>query len=38
MDADASRAILSRMDREDADQARNLLAYATDCAGGLMIS
>ena len=38
MDADTSRAILLRMDREDADEARKLLAYATDSAGGLMIS
>lgn len=38
MDADASQAILSKMGREDADEARMLLEYASDCAGGLMIS
>ena len=38
MDADASRAILDQMDREDADEARMMLRYAPDCAGGLMVS
>jgi magnesium transporter len=38
MDADASRAILAKMDRKDAAEARMLLAYPTDCAGGIMIS
>lgn len=38
MDEDASQAILAKMDREDAEEARMLLAYAPDCAGGLMIS
>jgi len=38
MDEDASQAILANMDREDADEARMLLEYAPDCAGGLMIS
>jgi magnesium transporter len=38
MEPDASRAILARMDREDAEEARMLLAYPTDCAGGIMIS
>ena len=38
MDEDASQAILASMDREDADEARMLLEYAPDSAGGLMIS
>ena len=38
MDEDVSRAILEKMDREDAKEARMFLEYATDCAGGLMIS
>ena len=38
MDEDASQAILAKMDRKDADEARMLLEYAPDCAGGLMIS
>jgi magnesium transporter len=38
MDEDASTAILAKMDREDAREARMLLEYAPDCAGGLMIS
>jgi len=38
MDADASQAILAKMDRQDAADARKLLEYAPDCAGGLMIS
>ena len=38
MDADVSQAILAKMDRKDAEEARMLLAYTPDCAGGLMIS
>ena len=38
MDEDASQAILAKMDREDAKEARMWLEYATDSAGGLMIS
>ena len=38
MDEGASQAILAKMDREDAEEARMLLEYAPDCAGGLMIS
>jgi len=38
MGEDASQAILAKMNREDADEARMLLEYAPDCAGGLMIS
>ena len=38
MDEDASQAILASMDREDADEARMMLEYAPDSAGGLMIS
>jgi len=38
MDEDASQAILAKMDQEDAKEARMLLEYAPDCAGGLMIS
>ncbi len=38
MDADASQAILAKMDRKEAAEARMLLEYAPDCAGGLMIS
>ena len=38
MDADTSQAILEKMDRRDAEEARMLLAYTPDCAGGLMIS
>ncbi len=38
MDSDSSQAILAEMDREDAKEARMLLEYAPDCAGGLMIS
>lgn len=38
MDGDASHAILAKMSREDAEEARMLLAYDADCAGGLMIS
>ena len=38
MDEDASQAILSKMHREEAKEARRLLEYEPDCAGGLMIS
>ena len=38
MDDDVSQAILAKMDREDAAEARMLLEYPPDCAGGLMIS
>lgn len=38
MDKSASQAILAKMGREDAKEARMLLQYAPDCAGGLMIS
>ena len=38
MDEEASQAILAKMDREDATEARRLLEYPPDCAGGLMIS
>jgi magnesium transporter len=38
MDEEASEAILAQMDQEDADEARMLLEYPQDCAGGLMIS
>ncbi|MDH3268041.1 MAG: magnesium transporter [Ignavibacteria bacterium] len=38
MDDDASQAILSKMHREEAKEARMLLEYEPDCAGGLMIS
>lgn len=38
MDEDASQAILAKMDLEDAQEARMMLEYAPDCAGGLMIS
>jgi magnesium transporter len=38
MDQDASQEILARMNRKDAEEARRLLEYAPDCAGGLMIS
>ncbi|MEJ2195396.1 MAG: CBS domain-containing protein [Ignavibacteriaceae bacterium] len=38
MDDDASQAILGKMHREDAKEARMLMEYAPDCAGGLMIS
>lgn len=38
MEADASQAILAKMDRKEAEEARMLLAYIPDCAGGLMIS
>ncbi|MBN1903618.1 MAG: magnesium transporter [Deltaproteobacteria bacterium] len=38
MDEESSHAILEKMDREDADEARMMLEYPPDCAGGLMIS
>ncbi|MEW6333617.1 MAG: magnesium transporter [Thermodesulfobacteriota bacterium] len=38
MDDDVSQAILEKMDREDAREARMMLEYPPDCAGGLMIS
>ena len=38
IDEDASQAILEKMDRQEAGEARMMLAYAPDCAGGLMIS
>jgi magnesium transporter len=38
MNEDASQAILAEMDQEDAKEARILLEYAPDCAGGLMNS
>lgn len=38
MDEDASQAILEKMQREDAQEARMMLEYEPDCAGGLMIS
>jgi len=38
MDEDASQAILAKMGKDDAKEARKLLDYAPDCAGGLMIS
>ncbi len=38
MDEQASQAILAAMGREDAKEARMLLEYDPDCAGGLMIS
>lgn len=38
MDGEASQAILEKMDREDAEEARMLLEYPPECAGGLMIS
>ncbi len=38
MDEDASKAILEKMQLEDAKEARMMLKYPADCAGGLMIS
>lgn len=38
MDSGASNAILMNMHLDDANEARLLLAYDADCAGGLMIS
>lgn len=38
MELESRNAILSKMHQEDADEARKLMAYDPDCAGGLMIS
>jgi len=38
MNQEATLAILDKMDQEDAREARMLLEYPADCAGGLMIS
>lgn len=38
MDEDASNAILAQMDKVEAQEARMLLEYPADCAGGIMIS
>ena len=38
MDSDASASILSQMEPDDAEEARTLLNYPPDSAGGLMIS
>jgi magnesium transporter len=38
MGEEASHAILAKMDKEDAEEARMLLEYDPNCAGGLMIS
>jgi len=38
MDEDASRAILAKMHGEEAKEARMMLEYEPDCAGGIMIS
>ena len=38
MDEDASQAILAKMHRQEAKEARMMLEYEPDCAGGLMIS
>ncbi len=38
MDEQASHAILAKMGKEDAKEARMLLEYDPNCAGGLMIS
>ncbi len=38
MDKITSQAILAEMDKEEAEEARKLLEYPPDCAGGLMIS
>ena len=38
IDADTSRAILAKMDHEGAREARMMMAYDQNCAGGLMIS
>lgn len=38
IDKEVSQAILGKMDHEDATEARMLLEYESDCAGGLMIS
>ena len=38
MDSGASNAILLKMPHDDAEEARRLLSYDANCAGGLMIS
>lgn len=38
MDEDTSQAILGKMQVEEAEEARMMLEYEPDCAGGLMIS
>ncbi|MFT5698532.1 MAG: magnesium transporter [Desulforhopalus sp.] len=38
MDRDASSAILSKMTHDDAEEARKMMAYDQNCAGGLMAS
>ncbi|BHH83617.1 magnesium transporter [Desulforhopalus sp. 52FAK] len=38
MDSGASNAILSNMSHDDAEEARLMMAYDPNCAGGLMIS
>ncbi len=38
MDEEASNAILASMEVEEAEEARMMLDYAPDCAGGLMVS
>jgi len=38
MDEDVSQAILAKMHRQEAKEARMMLEYEPDCAGGLMIS
>lgn len=38
MDGDTSESILASMEKEGAADARRLLSYPSDCAGGLMIS
>lgn len=38
MDEESSQAILEQMDPEDAVEARMMLEYPADCAGGIMIS
>jgi magnesium transporter len=38
MDKESSQAILEKMDQEGADEARMMMEYPPDCAGGLMIS
>lgn len=38
MNSDSSNEILSKMHQEDAEEARKLMAYDPNCAGGLMIS
>jgi len=38
MESETSQAILAAMHSEDADEARELMQYDPDCAGGIMIS